>query len=159
MMSTDRWFVTQPKVDGSYVLLDAHAFRNAVSAHMAGDDDAAFVLAIFRSRDPRDCADLGERVLGGICFDDGDLAGRIEDAVALYVHGESLDRFRLCASQLRADWRTVARSELDVQHALYPDEEDDVIALLSGDWSSPRRIDARSPETGHDTDLDGIATR
>lgn len=148
-MSQDRGFVSQPWSQGAYQLFDAHDFRNAVSAHMAGDLDAAFCLVLIRPDRPGLSSRLGTLVLNAICLEAGDLAARLDESVAIYLHGDVGQRFVECVAGLRTAWRDETGGTLSIAAASYPREEDRVIELLSEEWRTPTRRTVRPEPAPH----------
>lgn len=130
--------VVQPSADGEHhELLDAHAFRNAVSAHMAGDPLPFFTLVSLRPGGTGTALQLGELVLRKLRLESGDLAGYIDAGVAVYLHSARRKDVHPFAERVREEWRRAGHGELEVLVASYPAEEDQVIALLTTEPPEP----------------------
>lgn len=130
--------VVQPSADGQrYELLDAHAFRNAVTAHMAGDQLPFFTLVSLRPAETGTALQLGELVLRKLRLESGDLAGYIDCGVAIYLHSARRKDVHPFAERVREEWRRAGNGELDVVVAAYPAEEEQVVALLSAEPVEP----------------------
>jgi hypothetical protein len=125
-------FVTQPSADGfGYTAMDAHAFRNAVNAHMAGDRVPFFALVTLRAIDGGSAQDLTRFVLRRVRIDGGDLAGVVDDSVAaVYLHSTGRDDVTSFVGWMREEWRAAGHGDLHVSVAAYPAEEHDVLTLL-----------------------------
>jgi hypothetical protein len=124
-----------PRARGSYVVFDAHAFRNAMNVLVARARDP-FTVLIMRSALPDTTLRLSEVALGQLRAESGDLAGHLESAVAVVLHGtgrEGAVRFR---DRVLNDWRQLGGGELHVELAEYPREEQRAIDLLTADWSA-----------------------
>ncbi len=133
--------VTQPSADGkTFELLDAHGFRNAVSAHMAGDHVPFFTVVTLRPRGGGGELQLGDVVLDALRIESGDLAGYLERGIAVYLHSARRKDVHPFVERVREEWRRAGHGELDVAVAAYPAEEDQVIDLLSAE---PRDVALR----------------
>lgn len=127
-------FVTQPTADGQhYEPMDAHGFRNAVNAHMAGDKVPFFTLLTLRPTNGGSPTDLSSVVLRGVRADSGDLAGLVDDGVAVYLHSARRKDVEPFVERVREEWRRAGHGELDVTTAAYPTEEQQVVSLLQNE--------------------------
>jgi hypothetical protein len=139
--------VTLPRGRDRYVLLDAHAFRNAMNVLVAGAR-TPFTVLVIRPTLPNTTSRLADLVLDQIRAGSGDLAGFLEAVVAVTVQGTRQGALRLC-ERLRDDWRRLDGGDLRIDVAEHPLEEQRAIDLLTADWSEERWmpvvIDARDP--------------
>jgi DNA-binding response OmpR family regulator len=124
-------FVTQPSADGfGYKAMDAHAFRNAVNAHMAGDRVPFFALVTLSPSQAGSAQDLTRLVLRRVRIDGGDLAGVVDDSVAVYLHSTRRKDVTSFVDWMREQWQRAGNGDLHVSVAAYPAEENHVLTLL-----------------------------
>lgn len=131
----ERPLITLPRGRDSYVVLDAHAFRNAMNVLIARAHGPFSVLVI-RPAVPGGTLRLAQIVVDQLRGGSGDLAGYLESAVGVMLHGagrEGATRFR---DRVRDAWQRAGGGELIVEIAEYPLEEQRTIDLLTADWSS-----------------------
>jgi hypothetical protein len=132
--NAERPLITLPRAHGTYVVFDAHAFRNAMNVLIARVRDP-FTVLVIRSAIPDTTLRLADVVVGQLRAGSGDLAGYLESAVAVMLHGtgrEGAIRFR---DRVRQVWEELGGGELFVDIAEYPREEQRAIGLLTRDWS------------------------
>lgn len=130
--------VVQPSADGrTYELLDAHAFRNAVTAHMAGDQVPFFTIVSLRPTVGGTALQLGELAMRRLRLESGDLAGYVDNGIAIYLHSARRKDVHPFTERVREEWRRAGNGELEVVVASYPAEEDQVVALLTADPVEP----------------------
>jgi hypothetical protein len=126
--------ITLPRAHNSYVAFDAHAFRNAMNVLVARSP-VPFTVLILRPTVPDATLGLAEVVLSELRAGSGDLAGCLESAVGVALHGgrEGAHRFldRVCDR-----WHQLGGGELLVEMAEYPLEEQRAVGLLTTDWSA-----------------------
>ena len=115
-------------------LLDGHAFRNAINAHLAGDEEPAFTVAILKPDAPGTTLRLGEVVRRALGAGTDHLVGHLDGAVAVYLHGAPRPDVAPVIERFREEWRRSSSGELAVEIASHPAEEHRVIDLLSADW-------------------------
>ena len=128
--------ITQPRGNGKgYDLFDAHAFRNAVNAHLAGDRAPFFTLVVLKPTAPGATLRLGEVLLRALRVESGDLAGYLEGAVAVYLHAARRRDAGPFVERVKEEWRRTGLGDLAVEVATHPVEEHRVIDLLSADWA------------------------
>jgi hypothetical protein len=124
-----------PRARDSYVLFDAHAFRNAMNVLIAHAREP-FTVLIIRSHVPDTTLRLSEVVLGQLRARSGDLAGHLESAVAVALNGTGRDGANRFRDRVGDDWRQLGGGELHVEVAEYPREEQRALDLLTTDWSA-----------------------
>lgn len=130
--------VVQPSADGGgYELLDGHAFRNAITAHMAGDPVPFFTIVSLRPTDAGSALGLGEMMLRRLRLQSGDLAGYLGTGVAIYLHSARRKDVDAFAERVREEWRRAGNGELDVVVASYPTEEERIVDLLAAEPAEP----------------------
>lgn len=140
--------VTLPRANGTYVVFDAHAFRNAMNVIVSRAQDP-FTVIIIRPALPNTTLRLAQLVLGQLRAGSGDLVGYVESAVAVMLHSASRDGALRFRDRLREIWRELGGGELLIEMAEYPREEQRAIDLLTADWSGDAwpaaAIDDRGP--------------
>lgn len=115
--------------------LDAHTFRNAVSASLLADPERPFTLVVLRA------IGASAKTLWRCCLDrvtlaEGDLVGLLHDGIGLLLRApDTREADHLVAAARRA-WRVDSDEELDVDIASYPREEHRVMALLRAERAS-----------------------
>ena len=129
--------VTQPRggrQGAGYELLDAHAFRNAVCAYLATDCDQEFTLVVLKPDSPATTIRLGEVVLNTVRASRGDLAGRLEGALAVLLRTSRPPEVTPFVERVNMAWRRIGGKRLTIEIAGHPDEEHRIADLLSADW-------------------------
>lgn len=132
---SERPLVTLPRSRDSYVIFDAHAFRNAMNVLIARARDPFTVLVMQPAR-PDTTLWLAELVIDQLRAGSGDLAGYLESAVAVVLRGTTREGALPFMDRVRDAWRRSGAGELFVEMAEYPWEEQRTIGLLTTDWSS-----------------------
>ena len=112
-------------------ILDDSAFRDAVQAHCASDALAFFTLVRLAPRDD-DAAteELASLARNQIRREGGDFVGRVDGAVAVYLHSARRKDVDPFVRRMREAWRAAGNGELDVTTAAYPSEETAMQAML-----------------------------
>jgi hypothetical protein len=131
---SERPLITLPRARDSYVIFDAHAFRNAMNVLMARARDP-FTVLVMRPARPDTTLWLAELVIDQLRVGTGDLAGYLESAVAVVLHGASREGALRFRDRVRDAWRRSGAGELFVEMAEHPGEEQRTIGLLTTDWS------------------------
>jgi hypothetical protein len=127
--------ITLPRARGTYVVFDAHAFRNAMNVLIARSQEP-FTVLIMRPIVADATLRLADVVVGQLRAGTGDLAGYLEAAVAVMLHGAGRDGALRFRERAREAWRQLGGGELLVDMAEYPREEQRAIELLTTDWSA-----------------------
>lgn len=131
----ERPLITLPRAHDTYVVFDAHAFRNAMNVLIARSREP-FTVLVIRSAMPDTTLRLADVVVGQLRAGSGDLAGYLESAVAVMLHGtgrEGALRFR---ERVQTVWDQLGGGNLRFEIAEYPREEQRALGLLTKDWSS-----------------------
>lgn len=126
--------ITLPRAHGTYVVFDAHAFRNAMNVLIARARDP-FTVLILRSPLPDTTLRLAEVAVGELRAGSGDLAGCLESAVAVVLNDSRSDGARRYHDRVRQAWQRIGGGDLLVEMAEHPREEQRAIELLTADWS------------------------
>ena len=128
--------ITQPRMDGrDYVLLDGHAFRNAMNVLIARAREP-FAVLILRTQQREWTLALGETILRGLRGSSGDLVGYLDGAIAVALHAADHLGALAFVDRVRDEWRRMGRGELEIEIAEHPFAEARVIELLTTDWSA-----------------------
>ena len=146
--------VIQPRdIRSDFVLLDSHAFRNAMNVLIARAR-SVFSILVIRPEQLGSSLALGETILKQLRGSSGDLVGYMDGAIAVALHGTDHVGAVAFSDRVRDAWRRRGNGELFVEIAEHPYAEHRVIELLTTDWS-----DAWHPVVIGDTagDLDGQA--
>ncbi len=131
----DRPLIIQPRELGSgYVLLDSHAFRNAMNVLIARARSVFSVLVIQPEQRGSTLA-LGETILQQLRGASGDLVGYMDAAIAVALHATDHVGAVSFADRVRDAWRRNGHGELSIEIAEHPYAEQRVIELLTTDWS------------------------
>jgi hypothetical protein len=127
--------ITQPRAAGSeYVLLDGHAFRNAMNVLIARAREP-FTVLILRTRQRDWTFALGETIMRQLRGMSGDLVGYLDAAIAVALRATDHVDAVSFADRVRDDWRRTGHGELEVEIAEHPFAQARVIELLTTDWS------------------------
>jgi|SRR5690242_15299926 len=131
----DSPIITQPRLGGrEYVLLDGHAFRNAMNVLIARSREP-FAVLILRPQQ-RDCTlALGEMIMRQLRGASGDLVGYFGAAIAVALPATDHLGALALVDRVRDGWRRMGRGELESEIAEHPFAEARVIELLTTDWS------------------------
>ncbi len=133
----DSPIITQPRAgDSDYVLLDGHAFRNAMNVLIARAREP-FTVLILRTQQRDSTLALGETIMRQLRGASGDLVGYLDDAIAVALHATDHVGAVSFADRVRDEWRRKGRGELEIEIAEHPLAESRVIELLTTDWSVP----------------------
>jgi hypothetical protein len=133
--SMDLPLITQPRgIGAGYVLLDGHAFRNAMNVLIARPGTVFTILVIRPERLGATLA-LGETILRQLRGSAGDLVGYLEGAVAVALYCTDHVGAVSFADRVRDEWRRGGHGELFIDIAEHPFAEQRVIELLTADWS------------------------
>lgn len=128
--------ITQPRVGGrDYVLLDGHAFRNAMNVLIARAR-TPFAVLILRTQQRDSTLALGETIMRGLRGSSGDLVGYLDGAIAVALHATDHLGALAFVDRVRDEWRRMGRGELEIEIAEHPFAEARVIELLTTDWST-----------------------
>jgi hypothetical protein len=129
--------ITQPRAsDRDYVLLDGHAFRNAMNVLIARAREP-FTVLILRTQQRDWTLALGETIMRQLRGASGDLVGYLDAAIAVALHATDHVGAMSFADRVRDAWRRKGRGELEIEIAEHPLAEPRVIELLTTDWSVP----------------------
>ena len=117
--------------DGTGVL-DETAFRNAVQSQLSADALAFFTLVRLAppAADPRAADALATLARRQIRSEGGDLVGRVNGAVTVYLYSARRKDVDPFVHRMREAWRSAGRGELDVATAAYPSEEVEMQTML-----------------------------
>ena len=117
--------------DGSGVL-DEAAFQEAVKSQLAADTLAFFTLLRLApaSEDPAAVEALGVLARQQIRSEGGDLVGRVDGAVTVFLYSARRKDVDPFLHRVREAWRAAGRGELQVVTAAYPSEEAAMQAML-----------------------------
>lgn len=129
--------LTQPRAGThgeGYELLDAHAFRNAVCAYLAEGRDQEFTLVVLKPDSPARTVRLAEVVLNTVRASSGDLAGKLEGALAVFLRMSQPGEVIPFVERVSMAWRRIGGEALTIEIAGHPAEEYKVADLLSADW-------------------------
>ena len=127
--------ITQPREAGAgFVLLDGHAFRNAMNVLIARARPA-FTILVLRTEQRDATLGLGETILRQLRGKSGDLVGYLDGAIAVALHATDHVGAVAFADRVRDEWRRGGRGELLIDIAEHPFAEQRVIELLTTDWS------------------------
>ena len=128
--------ITQPRLGGrDYVLLDGHAFRNAMNVLIARAREP-FAVLILRTQQRDWTLALGETIMRGLRGSSGDLVGYLDGAIAVALHATDHLGALAFVDRVREEWRRMGRGELEIEIAEHPFAEARVIELLTTDWSA-----------------------
>lgn len=129
--------ITQPRVGGrDYVLLDGHAFRNAMNVLIARAREP-FAVLILRTQQRDWTLALGETIMRGLRGSSGDLVGYLDGAIAVALHATDHLGALAFVDRVRDEWWRMGRGELEIEIAEHPLAEARVIELVTTDWSVP----------------------
>jgi len=117
-----------------YELLDAHAFRNAVCAYLAEGRDEEFTVVVLKPDCPTRTVRLAEVVLNTVRASSGDLAGKLEGALAVFLRMSRPAEVLPFVERVTRAWRQMGGPPLTIEIACHPVEEYRVADLLSADW-------------------------
>ena len=124
--------VSQPTLGDRLEPLDPDAFRGAVEAHLRGDRVPFFtIVKIHASNGDRRA--LSDLALRSMRVEGGDLAGTLDDGVAVYLHSARRKDVRPFVDRLRDGWRRDGGGEIEVDTWSYPADEQAVHSLLRAD--------------------------
>jgi hypothetical protein len=133
--SADNPIITQPRAAGrDYVLLDGHAFRNAMNVLIARAREP-FTVLILRTRQRDWTLALGETIMRQLRGMSGDLVGYLDAAIAVALRATGHVDAVSFADRVRDEWRRMGHGELEVEIAEHPFAQARVIELLTTDWS------------------------
>ena len=134
-LPVDGPIITQPRAAGSdFVLLDGHAFRNAMNVLIARSREP-FTVLILRTRQRDGTLALGETIMRQLRGTSGDLVGYLDAAIAVALHATDHVDAVSFADRVRDEWRRMGHGELEIEIAEHPLAEGRVIELLTTDWS------------------------
>ena len=161
--------ITQPRASGrDFVLLDGHAFRNAMNVLIAQAREP-FAVLILRTEQRDSTLALGETIMRGLRGSSGDLVGYLDGAIAVALHNSDHLGALAFVDRVRDEWRRMGRGELEIEIAEHPYAEARVIELLTTDWSVPvwharaiddgGRITGGQPRRAGDETRTGVADR
>lgn len=131
---TERPLVTLPRGHDSYVLLDGHAFRNAMNVLIARAT-TPFTVLVIRPLASGATLHLADLLVRHLRAPTGDLAGYMEAAIAVALQDTKRQGALAFSERLRDAWHRTGRGELLIELAEYPREEQRAIELLTTDWS------------------------
>lgn len=133
--TSDAPVITQPREAGAgFVLLDGHAFRNAMNVLIARAR-SAFSIVVIRTEQRDATLGLGDAILRQLRGTSGDLVGYLDGAIAVALHATDHVGAVAFADRVRDEWRRAGRGELLIDIAEHPFAEQRVIELLTTDWS------------------------
>ena len=133
--ASDGPIITQPREGGAgFVLLDGHAFRNAMNV-LISRAKSVFSILVMRTEHGDATLKLGETILRQLRGTSGDLVGYLDGAVAVALHATDHVGAVAFADRVRDEWRRGGRGELLIDIAEHPLAEQRVIELLTTDWS------------------------
>lgn len=136
-LPADSPIITQPRAAGrDYVLLDGHAFRNAMNVLIARSREP-FTVLILRTQQRDWTLALGETIMRQLRGESGDLVGYLDAAIAVALHATDHVDAVSFADRVRDEWRRMGHGELEIEIAEHPLAEARVIELLTTDWSLP----------------------
>lgn len=128
--------ITQPRgLSSGYVLLDGHAFRNAMNVLVARGR-TVFTILVIRPEQLGATLALAETILRQLRGASGDLVGYLDGAVAVALHRTDHVGAVAFADRVRDEWRRCGNGELRIDIAEHPLAEHRVIELLTTDWSA-----------------------
>ena len=161
--------VIQPRdIRSDFILLDSHAFRNAMSVLIARAR-SVFTILLIRPEQLGWSLALGETILRQLRGASGDLVGYMDGAIAVALHGADCVGAVAFSDRLRDAWRRDGYGELSIEIAEHPFAEHRVIELLTTDWSdvwnpividdSANDGDGQAPRAEGDDTRTGVAKR
>jgi hypothetical protein len=123
-----------PKGVDARTVLDEHTFRNVVQARLTTTAVPFFTLVRLRPREHDAAAleTLAQAARAQVRVDGGDLAGRLDGAVAVYLHSARRKDVTPFVARIRDAWRATGHGELDVTTAAFPTEEAALQQVLGG---------------------------
>lgn len=120
---------TLPETDS---VLEENAFRDAVRSRMASSA-VPFFTVVRLAPEPRDEAalkTLAETARRQVRHGDGDVAGRLDGSVAIYLHSARRKDVIPFVSRMRDAWREAGGNGLEVRTIAYPGEDAALRELL-----------------------------
>lgn len=115
-------------------VLDEHTFRNVVQARLATTALPFFTLVRLTpaTSDPAALTTLAEAARASVRMECGDIAGRLDGSVAVYLHSARRKDVPLFVTRIKDVWRAAGGGELSVATAAFPTEESAIGAVLGG---------------------------
>jgi len=130
-----RPLIMLPRGCECYLLLDAHAFRNAMNVLIAGAH-GPFTVLVIRPLMPGTTLRIADVVLDQLRAGSGDLAGFLEAAVGVALLATDREGAERYCERVRSAWRRAGCGDLLIDIAEYPREEQSAIDLVTTDWSA-----------------------
>ena len=124
--------VMQPRGQHGPQLLEAPDFRAAVDARLRDEAAAFFTLVLLRPEAPSQLNRLASAVLEALRVDGGDLAGTLDDSIAVYLHAARRKDVAPFVERIRERWHQLGEGEIAADVASYPVKKERVIGLLAG---------------------------
>ena len=118
-------------------VLDEHTFRNVVQARLSTSALPFFTLVRLTpaTKDPAALRTLAEAARASVRVESGDIAGRLDGSVAVYLHSARRKDVPVFVTRIRDVWRAAGGGELAVTTAAFPTEESALGAVLGGQRS------------------------
>jgi len=129
VVSPDLVFPTLESADGTGIL-DESTFRNAVLSQLGSDALAFFTLVQLAPADGGDVEELATLARNQIRRDGGDLVGRVDGGVTVYLSSARRKDVDPFVNRVREAWRSADRGELEVSTAAHPSEEAEMQLML-----------------------------
>jgi KaiC/GvpD/RAD55 family RecA-like ATPase/DNA-binding NarL/FixJ family response regulator len=113
------------------VVLDGSRFREILRSHVNSDQVPFFTLITIRPSDGSGDVEPLTRIAANSMRGDGaDIAGLMDDKVAVYLHSARRKDVPPYVERLRTEWRLAGKGELDIETMSYPGDEAKVSAVL-----------------------------
>ena len=129
VVSPDLVFPTLESADGTGVL-DETAFRGAVLSQLGRDALAFFTLVQLAPSTADEAAELATLARDQIRSDGGDLVGRVDGSVTVYLSSARRKDVDPFVDRVREAWRKAGHGELEVSTAAHPSEEAEMQGML-----------------------------
>jgi KaiC/GvpD/RAD55 family RecA-like ATPase len=117
---------------GAGTVLDERGFRSALHARLNTSGAPFFTLVRLRPAETRPGAvdTLADAARAHLRVESGDLAGRLDGEVAVFLHSARRKDVAPVVSRIRDAWRAAGGGELDVDTLAFPAEQDALRRML-----------------------------
>ena len=118
--------------DGADSVLDERTFRGAVNARLASTVAPYFTMVRLKPIDarPESVGTLAEAARAHLRVESGDLAGRLNGSVAVFLQSARRKDVAPFVSRMRDAWRAAGGGDLDVEMLAFPAEREAVRRML-----------------------------
>jgi KaiC/GvpD/RAD55 family RecA-like ATPase/CheY-like chemotaxis protein len=113
-------------------ILDERSFRGAVNARLASTVAPFFTMVRLKPMDarPESVGTLAEAARAHLRVESGDLAGRLDGSVAVFLQSARRKDVAPFVSRMRDAWRAAGGGDLDVEMLAFPAEQEAVRRML-----------------------------